>query len=589
MKRTWIIYAAMAALAAVAIGAMAFVTHRAMDMERRQRDYARYAAEQEKVRLALWRMDAAATAIVAAESRHPPREYSTWTTFYIPDPHISGRSLARFPISDNLVQAWGPGPLLLGRGRLVRLHFLYDPTAGILSSPQAPDANQSPPGAYRASDLSQVVPPGRLAEDRRLLKELRKDFEPNQVAARLASNDTLALARAVAAPPVPGTGGMYTQFAMNRQELSNRATAVNYANNDLSSPGAAETPPIALWQAGKLLIVRGFGSGPNMRIAGAWMDWPAVENMLLGQVADLLPEARLEAVKGEPDPNDTDRLAGLPLRLVPGDVPVASASEPLLTGPLTAAWVCLLAALLAGAGVLRAVVNLGERRRAFVSAVTHELRTPLTTFRLYSEMLAGGMIADDAKRRDYLGKLRDESLRLSHLVENVLAYSRLSGPRRGPARQRIALDELVERNRENLADLARRAEMELVVEPTSDGAAGMAVEADVSAVEQILVNLVDNACKYASGSADRRVRVAIAREGAWGIIRVSDSGPGVGRTERRRLFRDFGRSAADAAGLSPGVGLGLAISRRLARRMGGDLRLAKPDRGATFALRLRGA
>jgi signal transduction histidine kinase len=196
------------------------------------------------------------------------------------------------------------------------------------------------------------------------------------------------------------------------------------------------------------------------------------------------------------------------------------------------------------------------------------------------------MITDQAKRLDYLRKLRHESLRLSHLVENVLAYSRLSGPRRGPARQRITLGELVERSYDNLADLSARAGMQLVVEAAPEAAA-VIVEADVAAVEQILVNLVDNACKYAAGADDRRIRVAAAREGSRGVIRVIDDGPGIAPAQRRGLFRDFSRSAADAAGNSPGVGLGLAISRRLARQMRGELRLEKTARGAMFALQLR--
>ena len=586
MKRTWIIYAAMAALSAVAIGAMAFVTHRALDMERRQQDYARFAAEQEKVRLALWRMDAAATAIVAAESRHPLEQY--WSTMLRTAP-MHG-SNAAFPY--NLTAKAVSSPLILNRGKLAQLHFIHDATMQMLSSQQVPDANALPliqdhPFTHRIPEIPHPVRPARLAEDRKLLDELRKAFEPTQIAARLGCNDTANLSQILVGQPLYNSDPMNTQFAMNQQELSNRAMTVSNANIDLPAPRLTETPPAAMWQGDNLLIVRGFGNGQKTRIAGAWMNWPAVKQTLLSQVTDLLPNAQLEAVRGEADPNDTNRLAALPIRLLPGAITVELAAEPLLTGPLTAAWICLLAALVAAAAVLRAVVNLGEKRRAFVSAVTHELRTPLTTFRLYSEMLADGMVADDAKRGDYLNKLRDESLRLSHLVENVLAHARLSGPRRGPARQQIPLGELVEQCRENLAVLARRGNMELVIEPDDDGAAEMEVEADVSAVEQILVNLVDNACKYANGTTDRRTRIEIRRKGAWGVIRVADSGPGIDRTERRKLFRDFGRSAADAAGASPGVGLGLAISRRLARRMGGDLRLAKSDCGATFALRLR--
>jgi signal transduction histidine kinase len=605
MKGTWRIYAAMALLAAVAIGAMAYVTNRAMEMERRQQLSQRFAAEQEKVRLALWRMDAAAVAVLAAEGGRPLEHYKS-TMLALQD--MTG-SAALYPLNVQPVEV--ASPLLLNRGELVRMHFVYDGATGLLSSPQAPDAN-APPPRRRFPAVPWHVPPQRLAEDWRRLEELRGRLRCDLIAARMRTNDASALAQANQEQSRGNREISNSQLMMNQAELTNRAQNA-YLNNDLRIPSASESPPLALWQNGSLLIVRGCGQGRQMRIAGAWLDWPAVEKMLLSQVRDLLPHARLEAIEGEPDPADANRLASLPVRLAPGAVPVeADAALPLLTGPLAAAWICLLAALLAGAGVLRAVVNLAERRRAFVSAVTHELRTPLTTFRLYSEMLADGMVTGEAKRRDYLQKLHDESLRLSHLVENVLAYSRLSGPRRGPLRQRITLGDLVARAREGLEDLARRAGMELVIEPAEpgsgkDGDGGQAgasrgggdarsvdpsavmLEADVGAVEQILVNLVDNACKYAARADDRRIHIVLARDGAWGVIRVRDNGPGIEPHHRRKLFSDFARSAADAAGNPPGVGLGLAISRRLARQMRGDLRYDGSAAGASFTLRLPAA
>src|SRR5690606_23556726 len=75
--------------------------------------------------------------------------------------------------------------------------------------------------------------------------------------------------------------------------------------------------------------------------------------------------------------------------------------------------------------VLRASMDLSDRRGRFVSAVTHELRTPLTTFCLYTEMLADGVVAREEARREYLSTLKDESRRLARIVENVLAYARL--------------------------------------------------------------------------------------------------------------------------------------------------------------------
>ena len=110
---------------------------------------------------------------------------------------------------------------------------------------------------------------------------------------------------------------------------------------------------------------------------------------------------------------------------------------------------------------------------------------------------------------------------------------------------------------------------------------------DRSALEQILVNLVDNACKYAAASAPPIVRIRLERAGLRVLVHVRDHGPGFSKRDRRRLFRPFSKSDRDAATSAPGVGLGLALSQRLARAQGGDLRLEEPrDGGAAFVISL---
>ncbi|MBI4603287.1 MAG: sensor histidine kinase, partial [Planctomycetes bacterium] len=101
----------------------------------------------------------------------------------------------------------------------------------------------------------------------------------------------------------------------------------------------------------------------------------------------------------------------------------------------------------------------------------------------------------------------------------------------------------------------------------------------------------DNACKYASGPGRDVLRIAAERAGGGGaLVRIEDEGPGIPPEQAKRLFRPFSKSARDAARSAPGVGLGLALSRRLARTMGGELTLdAASEPGACFVLRLPGA
>ncbi len=126
--------------------------------------------------------------------------------------------------------------------------------------------------------------------------------------------------------------------------------------------------------------------------------------------------------------------------------------------------------------------------------------------------------------------------------------------------------------------------MELVVDSVDVDAT---VRVNVSIVDQILSNLVDNAIKYAGKAEDRRIHLNAVAAGRWLKLTVRDHGPGLAPQVIRRLFQPFSKSAQDAAHSAPGVGLGLALSRRLARSLGGDLGLQEngPD-GACFALTL---
>jgi signal transduction histidine kinase len=236
--------------------------------------------------------------------------------------------------------------------------------------------------------------------------------------------------------------------------------------------------------------------------------------------------------------------------------------------------------------LLSGVLSLSERRAAFVSAVTHELRTPLTTFQLYTEMLDEGLVSDEEKRSEYLKTLRGEAARLGHLVENVLAYARIDRSRQPIHVEEISLTDLIERVTGRLQQRAERSGMQLSVVPIKEGTA-IVVSVDPSGVERVLINLVDNACKYAETAANRTIEMSCNIRKSLVDVRVRDFGPGATPKERKRLFRLFAKSARDAAGSKPGVGLGLALSRELARKQGGDLSIdGSVTDGACFVLSL---
>jgi signal transduction histidine kinase len=148
----------------------------------------------------------------------------------------------------------------------------------------------------------------------------------------------------------------------------------------------------------------------------------------------------------------------------------------------------------------------------------------------------------------------------------------------------VGLAPLVEGMFHRLETCARRGQMDLLME-AEDKAASCQVRVDPSAVEQILLNLVDNACKYASRGDDTRLHLRLGCDDRRAWVSLADHGPGIDHTYMPKLFRPFSKSAGDAAGSAPGIGLGLALSRRLARTMNGQLRLDTTYRdGARFVL-----
>ncbi len=326
---------------------------------------------------------------------------------------------------------------------------------------------------------------------------------------------------------------------------------------------------------------------------GIWLDWPAIRSRLAERIRDLLPAATVEpyTTSGGTDAQRSRLLASIPAVLMAGTLPRLDA--PGLTSihaTLAVTWLAVLGAIAAIGVVLRKSMALSDRRGRFVSAVTHELRTPLTTFCLYTEMLADGMVKDEASRRTYLDTLKGESRRLARIVENVLDYARLGQGRAHPNGHAVAMPaaDLLARLR---PVLERRAEQGgMTLEWAAPDLSGARCSADPQSVERILYNLVDNACKYAAESPDKRIRVLSRmvpgpRDGALLEVVVRDAGPGIPASERRRVFRSFHRSRRDEHGPKTGLGLGLALSRALARELGGDLELVG-DASAGAVLRL---
>lgn len=582
MRRPWHAWVAFFLCSVGLAGTLAWTSRKALLLDRSEAEARAQAALEENSRLALWRMDSQMTALIVRESAQPASTYAA----FLPAPDTDdNRKKGRRVI---------PSPLLLERSPYVRLHVEFDP-AGHVRSPQVPEA------AERKLAIPQFLEPDAAGKMEALLREMRGLIVPAELAAQLPESGPAEAVASIAvneAPEQPQQAASLSQTVRNYTEFAARTQLLNAAQSQNTIPANPQPKPetsslaadrtmgpmTALWVKGELLLARKSIADGRLTLQACWLDWPALRHDLLASVSDLLPAANLVPVSGAGAAEQSRLLATLPVRLESASSlpPEGGAGLSPLRVALLVAWATLACVIVASGFLLRGVVALNERRAAFVSAVTHELRTPLTTFRLYSEMLAEDMLPNESDRKRYLQTLRTEADRLFHLVENVLAYARLErGGSAGRLRE-LTIDELLSGVRARLDDRAKQGAMTLHLE--AGAASADRVLTDPGAVEQILFNLVDNACKY--GVSPAGIRISAARRGKRIELAVRDEGPGMSPAVRRRLFQPFQKSASDAAQSAPGVGLGLALCRRLAREIGGDLRLDSSPQGTCFVIDL---
>ena len=247
----------------------------------------------------------------------------------------------------------------------------------------------------------------------------------------------------------------------------------------------------------------------------------------------------------------------------------------------------LVTAILAGGSLLLWQARRSEadavQKTSFVANVSHEFKTPLTTIRLYSELLEEGRVPEGERRREYLKTIGRETQRLARLVNNVLDFSRLEQGRKKYQREQIDLTavvaQLLDAHGPRIAEAGLELKRELPVAP-------VLVITDRDAIEQIVLNLLDNACKYAASG--REVLVVLGpRAGGGAELHVCDRGPGVPVSHRDLIFEKFHRVDDTLTAEKGGAGLGLSIARQLARGLGGDLRfVARNGGGAEFVLEL---
>lgn len=230
-------------------------------------------------------------------------------------------------------------------------------------------------------------------------------------------------------------------------------------------------------------------------------------------------------------------------------------------------------------------IELTRQQQDFVAAVSHELKTPLTSIRMYAEMLREGW-ASEAKKRSYYDYICDESERLSRLIANVLQLARMNRNELRVELRPQPVGELLDEACARVATPVERAGFRLVRRIDAD-TGNRVVLADRDGFVQIIINLVDNALKFAARAERREVELGARRQGDRMVLfTVRDYGPGIPRGQVKHIFRLFYRGGSELTRETAGTGIGLALVEQLARAMQGQVEVINRDPGAEFRLML---
>jgi two-component system phosphate regulon sensor histidine kinase PhoR len=276
-----------------------------------------------------------------------------------------------------------------------------------------------------------------------------------------------------------------------------------------------------------------------------------------------------------------DTLSSWKLRVGPRD--------PLPAPRRTAGFVQIALALFVIVAALAVVVLAVRRERRvsqmkseFISNVSHELKTPLSIISMFGELLAMGRVKSPEQGREYADIIRRESVRLSRLIDSVLDFAKIE---RGVDVYEFAegqdLREVVERALEISRHRLERAEMTLdaVLDPDLP-----LVTMDGNALTLAVLNLVDNALKYAADGKHLGVRLRAVGDKVE--LEITDRGPGVPEDEREEVFERFYRSRTVRLKPIRGSGIGLALVKHIAEAHDGDVEVSAGPGGVGACFRL---
>ena len=217
------------------------------------------------------------------------------------------------------------------------------------------------------------------------------------------------------------------------------------------------------------------------------------------------------------------------------------------------------------------LLEVEQDKNRFLHHISHELKTPLTAIREGAELLNERVVGKlNAQQGEIAAILRDNTLQLQKLIENLLDFNIASSRASQLHVERVALSPLIESvlADHKVAAMARQLELEIDLKPVT-------LDGDRAKLQALVDNLVSNAIKFSPEQG--RLRIRLAQQGEQAVIEVADSGPGIPEEERRRIFDAFYQGASLVNGPVRGTGLGLSIAREYAQAHGGYIEVIDSD------------
>ncbi|MEE8339030.1 MAG: HAMP domain-containing sensor histidine kinase [Xanthomonadales bacterium] len=228
-------------------------------------------------------------------------------------------------------------------------------------------------------------------------------------------------------------------------------------------------------------------------------------------------------------------------------------------------------------------ISVAKQQQDFISAVSHELKTPLTSIRMYGEMLKEGWV-DDEKRQAYYEYIHLESERLTRLISNVLQLAKITRNKSSVDLQPTKVGELMTKIKSKIANQVEGAGFELKLNH-NDETDRTRVMLDEDCFAQIIINLVDNAIKFAENADHKAIEITSKLSGDKQVLfAVRDFGPGVAKDQMKKIFQLFYRSESELTRETAGTGIGLAIVHQLTVAMNGKVDIINREPGAEFRL-----